>query len=419
MARVIGKLTALAVEKTKAPGMYSDGGGLYLRVTKHQTKNWLYRFMLNGKARWMGLGPVHTIGLGEARGRAGDCRRLLLEGIDPIEARKARRAKARLEAAGAITFAHAACRYIEAHRAGWRNAKHASQWPATIKTYANPIIGGLPVQAIETALVMRVLEPIWTTRPETASRLRGRIEAVLDWAKAQGYREGENPARWRGHLANLLPARARVRRVKHHAALPYAEVAPFTTALRKQEGVAARALEFAILTAARTGEVLGARWGEIDLGQKLWTVPAPRTKTGKKEHRVPLSTAARAIIEGMHALRDEQQDGAALVFPSARHGTPLDNAAMLRVLAVMGHDDLTVHGFRSTFRDWAAERTSFPREAAELALDHAIGSQVEAAYRRGDLLEKRKLLMEAWAKFCAAAPSKDNNVVPLTTVLSA
>jgi integrase len=418
MARVIGKLTALAVEKAKAPGMHCDGGGLYLRVTGQGAKGWFYRFTLDGRARWMGLGPLHTIGLGEARGRAADCRRLLLEGIDPIEARKAQRAKVRLEAAGAVTFAHAAARYIESHRAGWRNAVHAAQWPATLEAYAYPVIGGLPVQAITTALVMRVLQPIWATKPETASRLRGRIEAVLDWAKAQGYREGENPARWRGHLANLLPARAKVQRVRHHPALPYAEIGAFMAGLRAREGVAARALEFAVLTAARAGEVLGARWSEIDLGQKLWVVPAPRTKT-EREHRVPLSKRALAILEEMRARRDGQQDGTAFVFPGARHGMPLNNAAMLRVLASMGHGDLSVHGFRASFRDWAAERTGFPREAAELALGHAVGDKVEAAYRRGDMFERRRQLMKAWGAFCTSAPSKDGNIVPLATVLSA
>jgi integrase len=273
----------------------------------------------------------------------------------------------------------------------------------------------LPVQAIETALVMRVLEPIWTTKPETASRLRGRIEAVLDWAKAQGYCEGENPARWRGHLANLLPARAKVQRVKHHAALPYAEIGAFMRELRKQRSIATRALEFAILTAVRTREVHGARWSEIDLGQRMWTVPPARTKTGRKEHRVPLSAAALAIIEDMRALCD----GGAFIFPCAGHDAPLASHAMLKALRRMGHNGATVHGFRSCFRDWAAERTSFPREAAELALDHAIGSQVEAAYRRGDMFEKRRRLMEAWAAFCAAAPSKDDNVVSLDTALSA
>jgi integrase len=420
MARVIGKLTALAVEKTRTPGVYADGGGLYLRVTGQGTKSWFYRFMLDGKAHWMGLGPVHTIGLVEARDKATDCRRLLLEGIDPIEARKAARMKARLEAANAITFAHAAVRYVEAHRAGWRNAKHAAQWATTIATYANPIIGDLPVQAITTALVMQVLQPLWSEKPETASRLRGRIEAVLDWARVQGYREGENPARWRGHLAKLLPARAKVRKVKHHAALPYAEIGGFMVELRAREDVAARALEFTILTACRTGEVLGVPWGEIDLAARLWTIPAERTKT-EKEHRVPLSGRAIAILKEMRALRDgdERQDGATLVFPSTRHGMPLGDAAMLRVLATMGHSDLTVHGLRSSFRDWASERTNFPRDAAELALGHAVGDKVEAAYRRGDLFEKRRRLMDAWGAFCAASPSKGGNVVAIDAALSA
>jgi integrase len=419
MTRAIGRLTALMVEKTKAPGVYGDGGGLYLRVTGRGTKSWFYRFMLDGKARWMGLGPVHTIGLSEARGKATDCRRLRLEGIDPIEARKSARSKARLEAANAITFSDAATRYIKSHRAGWRNAKHAAQWSATLETYAYPVVGALPVQAIDTALVLRVLEPIWTTKTETASRLRGRIEAILDWTRVQGYREGDNPARWRGHLAKLLPARAKVRKVTHHAALRYAEIGTFMAALRGRQGVAARALEFTILTSARTGEVLGARWGEIDVTEGLWTIPAERTKP-EREHRVPLSNRASAIIKEMQSLQaaDEQYDGTALVFPDARRGTPLANDAMLRVLALMGRDDLTVHGLRSTFRDWAAERTNFPREAAEMALAHAVGDATELAYRRGDLFEKRKRLMEAWATYCGAAPKQDvqSNVAVLRQI---
>ena len=292
MAREMEKLTALRVERVTRAGMYGDGGGLYLRVTADGAKNWVFRFMLNGRPRWMGMGPLHTISLAEARKRAGEHRLRRHDGIDPIEARRAKRLQAQLEAAKAITFKQCAESYIKAHRAGWKNAKHAAQWGATLATYAEPIIGNLSVQAIDTALVLKVLEPIWTAKPETASRLRGRMEAALDWAKARGYRQGENPARWRGHLDKLLPARGKVRKVEHHAALSYAELPGFMIELREQESIAARALEFTVLTAARTGETIFARWGEINLLDKTWTIPSERMKA-HREHRVPLSACAR------------------------------------------------------------------------------------------------------------------------------
>jgi integrase len=292
-----GKLTALFVDKVKARGHYGDGGGLFLQVSKYgSSKSWVFRFKANGRAREMGLGSLDTYGLAEARERARACRKLRDEGQDPIEQRKAARSQARLEAAKAMTFGQCAERYIAAHRAGWRNGKHRDQWSSTLAVYVNPIFGGLPVQAIDTALVMKALEAIWNDKPETASRVRGRIESILDWATARGDRQGENPARWRGHLDKLLPKKTRVRRVEHHAALPYPEIAAFMAELRHQEGVAARALEFAILTAARTGEVIGARWEEFDLAERLWAITAKRMKAGK-DHRVPLSDAALAILE--------------------------------------------------------------------------------------------------------------------------
>jgi integrase len=283
---MIGRLTALKVDKAKRPGMYADGGGLYLRVTHSGTKNWVFRFMLNGRPRWMGVGPLHTIGLAEARNRAAGFRLQRHDGVDPIERRRAERLQGRLDAAKAMTFKESAALYVASHRAGWRNPKHAAQWQATLATYAEPVIGGLSVQVIDTALVLKVLEPIWTVKPETAGRVRARMESILDWAKARGYRAGENPARWRGHLDKLLPPRSKVQRVEHHAALPYAELPGFLVSLREQEGIAARALEFAIMTAARTGEVIGSRWGEMDLLDKTWTLPAARMKSGR-EHRVP------------------------------------------------------------------------------------------------------------------------------------
>jgi integrase len=385
MARTIWRLTALKVLRAQQPGMYADGGGLYLQVTSGGA-SWIYRFMLNRKAREMGLGPLTVYGLQEARAKALEARRLRHEGIDPIEARYTMRKRAELESAKAISFKECAEAYIKSHRAGWRNEKHAGQWQATLTTYAEPIIGALSVQSIDTALVMKVLELIWTTKPETASRLRGRIEAVIDWAKARGYREGENPARWRGHLDKLLPKPSKVRAKRHHPALPYGEIAAFMAELRSRDGTRWRALEFLVLTAARSQEVTGVRWRELDLAAKMWTVPAARMK-GRREHRVPLADRAIEILAGL------AQTGE-FVFPMERAGCALlDLAKQIR-------PGLTVHGFRSSFRDWAAEMTAYPNHVVEMALAHAIGDRVEASYRRGDLFEKRRRLMNDWAKYC-------------------
>jgi integrase len=406
MARAIGKLTALAVERTKPRGYYGDGGGLFLQVSARGSKSWVFRFKDNGKLREMGLGPTHTVTLAEAREKARGCRNLRLQGVDPIESRRAERAKARLAAAKAMTFKACAERYMAAHKAGWRSPKSLAAWEGTLGTYVYPVFGDLPVQAIDTALVMKAIEPVWATKPETASRVRGRIESILDWATARAYRAGENPARWRGHLEKLLPTKTKVRRLEHHAALPYTEVAAFMGTLRGREGIAARALEFAILTAARTGEVIGARWSEINIAERLWNIPAERMKGGR-EHRVPLSAAALAIVEAMAALRRGE-----FVFPGGKSDRPLSNMAFLMLLRRTGRNNVTAHGFRSTFRDWAAERTSFPAEVAEMALAHAVGDEVEAAYRRGDLFQKRRQLAEAWARFCTASPPADQ-VVPI------
>jgi integrase len=361
MAHFVGRLTALKVMKVKKPGMYADGAGLYLQVSGDGVikvaKSWIFRFTLRGRSREMGLGSLSTFGLAEARTKATECRRLIYEGIDPIEARKAARAKAALDAAASLTFSDCTKQYIEAQRSGWRNAKHAAQLSTTIKTYAEPIVGTLPVQSVDTSLVMKIIEPLWSKKPETASRLRGRIEAVLDWATVRGYRQGDNPARWRGHLDKLLLARAKVRKVKHHAALPYQELPGFMAALRAQDGVSARALEFLILTAARTGEVIGALPGEIK--DNVWAVPAGRMKASK-EHRVPLSVPAQAIVEKM---RSEHES--AFLFPGGKRDKPLSNMAMLALLERMSSSDLTAHGFRSTFRDWAAECTAYPNEVVE------------------------------------------------------
>ena len=411
MARVIGKLTALKADKANQPGMYGDGGGLYLRVTDHGAKNWVFRFMLNGRARWMGMGPLHTVSLAEARKRAGEHRLRRHDGIDPIEARRAERLQARLDAAKAVTFKECADAYIKAHSPGWRNGKHTAQWEATLATYAEPVIGKLSVQAIDTGLVFRVLEPIWTTKPETAGRVRGRIETILDWAKVRGFRAGENPARWRGHLDKLLPARSKVRRVEHHAALPYTEAPGFLAALRHQGGIAARALEFTILTAARTGEVIGARWSEVNVWDKAWTIPGTRMKAGR-EHRVPLSPRTLAILEEMQAHR-HGDDG--FVFPGGKPAKPLSNMAFLMLLRRMDRGDLTAHGFRSSFRDWATERTNFPAEVAEMALAHTVSDKTVAAYSRSDLFERRRRLMQQWATFCATTlvQERQSNVAPI------
>lgn len=408
MKRQLLRLSQKEVVNKRVPGYYPDGGGLYLQVSEAGTKSWLFRFVLNGgKERQMGLGPLHTVTLAEARAAAVECRKLLLAKIDPIAARKARQAGQALDAARTITFAECATAYIKAHNAGWKSAKHAEQWTNTIETYCGPVFGALPVQGVDTGLVLKVLEPIWTAKNETATRLRGRIESVLDWATSRGYRTGDNPARWRGHIENLLPAISKRRRVKHHPALPYDELGQFIAALRTQEGTAARALEFTILTAARTGEVIGAQWDEIDLEGALWTIPAARMKA-HIEHRVPLSPAAVTLLRTLHEAR--QGD---CVFHGQKAGKPISHWTMLQVLKRMGRGDVTIHGFRSTFRDWTSERTSYPRDVCEMALAHTVGDQVEAAYRRGDLFEKRARLMAEWATHCENTKRAGADVIPL------
>jgi integrase len=411
VAKQVARLSDLSVKRAKRPGMYADGDGLYLQVTKKGdsvAKSWIYRFMLGGRAREMGLGSLRTVDLKEARARATKCRAFRDDGVDPIEERKATRAKAKLEAASTVTFGECVKSYIAAHKPGWRNAKHAQQWENTLRTYVDPILGALPIQAIDTGLVLKALEPIWNKKSETAGRVRGRIETILDWATARGYRQGENPARWRGHLDKLLPKRSKLRQVRHHPALPFDQVPDFIAALQQQKGIAARALEFLILTASRTGEVIGARPSEIAEG--LWTVPASRMKR-KKEHRVPLPRRALEIVEEMR--RDY---GGEFLFPGAKRGKHLSNMAMLELMRGMKredgkpwsdrHGDAAVpHGFRSSFRDWASELTNYPREVVEMSLAHAIDDKVEAAYRRGELLEKRRGLMAEWERYCAAEPS--------------
>jgi integrase len=384
--RLEKRLSAREVATLTEPGYYPDGGNLYLQISDSGTKSWIFRYVVQGRERHMGLGAFPITSLSEARDDRDDYRKQLRKGIDPLAEKEKENTQTQLEKAKSITFDECAKAYIKSNRADWKNEKHAEQWEATIKTYCSPVFGKLPVQDVDTALVMKALEPIWTEKPETASRLRGRIERVLAWATVSGYRTGDNPARWTGHLKELLPALKKKARVKHHAALPYSQVGAFIQSLRTQEGVAAKCLEVTILTAARTGEVIGAKREEFDLEQGLWIIPKERMKAGV-EHRVPLSPRVVEIV------RDQDAKLGELVFP-------LSNMAMLKLLERMGRDDLTVHGFRSTFRDWTAEQTNYPREVCEMALAHTITNAAEAAYRRGDQLGKRARLMEEWARYC-------------------
>ena len=395
--RSIYRLSAVTVATLKKPGYYADGGCLYLRVAPGGTKGWIFRFGLAGKMRDAGLGAYPTVSLVKARKQAEAYRQVVVARIDPIEQRNEEREAARVQSATAMTFEQCAKAFIASHDAGWKNERHRGQWRATLATYCYPVLAGLPVQTVDTALVLKVLEPMWTQKPETASRVRGRIESILDWAKAHGNRDGENPARWRGHLDNLLPAKSKVRRVEHHAAMPYREIGMLMAKLRAETTASARALELLVLTATRVSETLSARWEEVDVEQRMWTIPPGRMKSGR-EHRVPLSARAIAILKEMADVRHNEY-----VFPGVKQGRPLTRNVFD---ALFPRLELTVtpHGFRSSFRDWAAETTNFPREAAELALAHAVGDSVERAYQRGDLLEKRRKLMEAWAAFCAQGP---------------
>jgi integrase len=414
------ELSAAFVRNAK-PGRYCDGDGLYLLVKKAGTRFWVFRYKVNGsKLREAGLGRAgegrNCVRLSEAREKASVLFRQVKSGVDPLAARDAAEAAslaAQQDAAvRGVTFRDAARRYIDGYAASWRNPKHASQWVATLEKYANPMFGNIPVADVATPHVLAMLEPIWLIKPETASRLRGRVEKILDFAKARGWRFGENPAAWKGHLALTLPARSKVRKVEHHAALPWREIGEFMRTLRDQGGIGACALRFAILTAARSGEVRGARWREIDLSTVMWVIPADRMK-GAREHRVPLSEPAIEILRQQEAAR-ATDDPNGFVFPGQDPARPLSDMSLTAVLRRMKRGDLTAHGFRSTFRDWAAETTSYPAELAEMALSHAVGNKVEAAYRRGDLFEKRRRLMDDWARFCSTPSAGENgNVVAL------
>lgn len=395
MSRKATELGALAVSRLRDPGMHAVGGvsGLYLQVTPSGARTWILRATMGGKRRDMGLGGYPDVTLAAAREKAREARAKIEQGIDPILERERALSQLKAEQAKSITFAAAARALIDAKSDEWRNAKHRAQWSSSLETYAFPIIGKLQVADVTQAHVLSVLQPIWKEKTETANRLRGRIEQVLDWAKVRGYREGENPARWRGHLDKLLPAPTKIARVVHHRALPIDAMPGFMAELRQRKGIAPRALEFLVLTAARSGEVRGATWQEIDMDAAVWTVPAERMKAGK-EHRAPLSLQALELLASLPRL-----EGNDLVFPAPRGGVLSD----MTITAVMRRMELDAvpHGMRSTFRDWAAERTNYPREVAEMALAHTIGNAVEAAYRRGDLFEKRVQMMADWAAFCS------------------
>ena len=396
----MGKLTSKAVQKLAKEGkkgMTGDGQGLYLQITAGGSVSWIYRFKLQGKQRYMGLGSFSETSLAEARERASENRKLVKSGIDPIEVDIAEDQSDE----ATPTFTSCAARYIMSHRRSWRNAKHARQWVSTLKAYARPVIGSKPVDEVTTQDVLKILSPIWTSKTETAKRVQGRIENVLDYAAAHNYRDPVNPARWRGHLDKLLAKPSRVKKVTHHPAMPYEEVAAFMAELQGYTSTSSKALQFLLLTATRTSEVLRSEWPEIDLDNETWTIPADRMKA-RREHRVPLSRQAVELLSKLPRVK-----GNHYVFPGARYGRPLSNMAMLQLMRGMGfgldgdRGDYVPHGFRSSFRDWTGEVTSYPRDVAEMALAHTIENKVEAAYRRGDLFEKRRAMMQEWADYLA------------------
>jgi integrase len=410
MARGIHKLTGADLRRN-GPGLYGDGGGLWLQITQGRdgpNRSWVQRYTFDGRRREMGLGPLALVSLAEARDRSLQVRKLLFDGTDPIANRKTERATRLAEAAKVVTFDDCLAGYLAAHRDAWRNDKHAKQWDIPLRQSISPLIGRLPVGEIDTPILVKALRPVWDRAPILGSRLRGKIEAILDWATVAGSRQGENPARWSGHLEHLLPPARRLAPIKHHPAMPYREVSAFLDELRKLDGAPARALEFVILTAARSGEARGARWDEIDFDDKVWIVPASRMK-GAREHRVPLSSRALEIVEEMRRFGR----GGEFIFPG-RGGGCTSESGLHHVMKVLGRADFTVHGFRSAFRDWCGECTNFPREVAEAALAHRVGNEVEQAYRRGDALAKRAKLMEAWASYCSRPAPAGATVTTLT-----
>lgn len=401
MARAINKLSNLRIKAIKNAGRYSDGDGLYYYVSKTGNRSWVFRYRdrVTGKLRDHGLGAARDVTLEQAREAARTARGELRSGVDPIDTRKAQRLEATRRRLQAVTFGQCTERYIDSHRAAWRNAKHAAQWRSTLDTYAAALLPR-PVAEIDDSAVLGALEPIWASKTETATRLRQRIEAVLDWAAVRQYRRGDNPARWRGHLDHLLPTPSKLKPHQPRAALPYTEAPAFFKQLRGEAGLAPIALQLQILTATRPGEVVGARWEEFDMENLTWTIPGERMKAGKA-HRVPLSAQAVQLLEAAPRASE-------LVFPG-RRANGMTTAALLKVLKAL-RPGLTVHGFRSTFRDWAADMTSFPREVAEQALAHSLQDKTEAAYRRTDLFNKRAQLMADWARFCTSPPRQSASV---------
>ena len=388
----IHKLTPRKVLNA-GPGKYEDGAGLRLVVSNSGSRRWVLRYTLNGSRREMGLGSFLEVGLAEARTKAVGCRKQASQGLDPIESRL-------VEPLKTPTFTTCAAQFIRAHRRGWKNAKHARQWVSTMKTYARPVIGSKQVDIIKTEDVLRVLTPIWTSKTETAKRVQGRIENILDFASAHKYCDPLNPARWRGHLDKLLPKPSRVKTVVHHPAMPYTDLPDFMQELSVKNSISASALQFLILTACRTGEIIKAEWSEIDIEAATWIIPASRMKA-RQEHRVPLSSQALHILNAVHRI-----EGNPYVFPGAHQGKSLSNMALLQLMRKMGYGvngdrgNYVPHGFRSSFRDWSGEVSSFPRDVAEMALAHVIENKVEAAYRRGDLFDKRRTMMQEWSDYC-------------------
>ncbi len=403
MARTIHRLTSQKVDRQKTKAFLPDGGGLYFRCESENSKIWIFRFALHGRTRDMSLGSVRDVSLADARAKAMECRRLRADGVDPLATRNARRAAHRLSVAKQLTFEQATERYIAATRASWRNIKHADQWASTMQTYAYPKLAKLDVRDINTSLVMAVLEPIWFLKAETANRVRGRIETVIDSAKARGEFDGENPARWKGHLDKLLPRISRIKKTKNFAALPWPDLPQFMHDLQAREGVASAALEMLILTCTRTSEVLGARWDEIDFAKAVWTIPADRMKAGR-DHTVPLSTAAVAVLNRMNEIRTGE-----FVFFGRSGGGQLSNMALLALLRRMGRTEITAHGFRSCFRDWAAEHC-IADAVAEATLAHTVSDKVIRAYQRTKFIELRRGLMGRWSEFCSRPVESRDNV---------
>ncbi len=411
MAKQINKLTDRSVKAQKKQGRYADGNGLYLQVSKSGSKSWLFRYMLDGRARQMGLGSVGTKTLSEAREDSLTYKRLLKEGIDPIQDRNNRIAKTKAANKDILTFKESTEEYLKAHSAAWKSVRHGEIWHSSVKRYAYPELGTMPISSIERSHIMRVLKPIWVKKTETAKKLRGRLEAILDWATVQDYRKGENPARWRGHLDKLLPKPSEVHTVQHFAALPYSEINNFMNKLREREALSALALRLISLTATRSGAVRGAKWSEFDLKNAIWTIPAERMKA-RKEHVIPLCNEALSIVLSLPHLA-----GSEYLFTGTRSGKPISDVVFKKLMERMKTTGITTHGFRSTFRDWAAEQTSFPREVIESALAHQLKDKTEAAYFRSNLLDKRRELMDKWGDYTLLPTIETGEVINIKNTI--